>query len=115
MAVGTSIARPPGDAAAYSKRTANGRPYGVGSKPMNRRGGYEPPDAADVKIQNSVRRIRICLRIRLTLHMILDLLPGDRKDRPSEGSWRIRDSLSHPAGRDTHYGSHGESHNAGAS
>lgn len=85
-----SIARPPDDAAAYSKRTANGRPYDEAEKPMDRRGGYGPPDVADVKIQNSVRRIRTCLRIRLTLLFMIVLPPSDRKDRPYGGIVALR-------------------------
>ena len=81
------MARPPDDAAAYSKRTANGRPYDEAEKPMDRRGCYQPPAAVNVKKQSSVRRIRTCLRIRLTLLFMIVLLPGGRKGRPCEGDF----------------------------
>ena len=49
---------------------------------MNRRGRDQPPAAVNVKKQNSVRRIRTCLRIRLTLLFMIVLPPSDRKDCP---------------------------------
>ena len=57
---------------------------------MDRRGGYVQPDTADVKKQKSVRRIRTCVQIRLTLLFMIVLPPSDRKDRPNGGIVALR-------------------------